>query len=404
MSEILANIVVDSIQQNITVGDNQIQFTPDSIALNIFTGAGPVASGSNTNVQFNDNGPLGGSNAFTFNKTTNVVTTTNLTTANLTVSNLANLGSISNVKIQGGTNQFFLQTDGTGNLTWAVYPGNISGNSAPGGANTQIQFNDTGANFGGAAGFTFDKTSNLVNMPGDLIVAGNISGNIANANYAAYAGNVVNASQPNITSLGTLTALTATGTIVANVFSGNANLLTNIPGANVTGFVANANYANLALLANTVYDSAQPNITSVGNLISLNVLGTTSIYEGIENVELIGAQTGTYNFNLLDGSIQYSTANATANLTLNFRGNSTTTANTVIGYGKSITSTYLLTNGSNAYGISNIQIDGSAQTISWASNAIPTFYSNTTQSYTFTIIKTSNTPTFKVLGSTTRYG
>ena len=122
---------------------------------------------------------------------------------------------------------------------------------------------------------------------------------VANANYANYAGNVVNSNQPNITSIGTLASLTVTGNITsgnvsggnlvsANYISGNGSLLTNITGANVSGFVPNANVSNTAyavtgsnvsgqvgnsLVAGTVYTAAQPNITSVGTLTSLSVTG-----------------------------------------------------------------------------------------------------------------------------------
>ena len=51
----------------------------------------------------------------------------------------------------------------------------------------------------------------------------------------------------------------------ANYFSGNAANLFGIPGANVTGTVANATHASTA---NTVVDAAQSNITSVGTLNS----------------------------------------------------------------------------------------------------------------------------------------
>jgi hypothetical protein len=42
-----------------------------------------------------------------------------VTTANITVSNSANLGSVSNVIITGGTANYVLTTDGAGNLSWA---------------------------------------------------------------------------------------------------------------------------------------------------------------------------------------------------------------------------------------------------------------------------------------------
>jgi len=61
-----------------------------------------------------------------------------------------------------------------------------------------------------------------------------------------------------------------TGNVTANHFNGNAVGLTSIPGANVTGQVANA------LIAGTVYTNAQPNITSVGTLTSLTSTGVIS--------------------------------------------------------------------------------------------------------------------------------
>jgi hypothetical protein len=116
----------------------------------------------------------------------------------------------------------------------------------------------------------------------NLSVTGNITsgnanlGNLVTSNY--FAGVLTTNAQPNITSVGTLSSLTITG----NVTSGNANLgnlvtanyfvgsganLTSINGSNVTGQVGNA------LVAGTVYTNAQPNITSVGTLVSLSVTG-----------------------------------------------------------------------------------------------------------------------------------
>jgi hypothetical protein len=443
MSEILSNIVLQQIDAVFQPTVNDISFTPEDIQLRIFTAAAPIAGGANTQVQYNQDGVLGGSSAFTFNNTSNTVTIANLVTTNsnlgnvanvkiaggsngqilitdgagnlsftnssananyanfagnvvnsaqpnitsvgtltgLNVSGTSNLGPVSNVIVTGGTNGYVLQTDGAGNLTWVAQGG--AGNGNPGGSNTQIQFNDAGL-FGGVSGFTFDKVSGNTAIPGALAVTGNVSG-----------GNIAGS---------TVTAVNITAN--TGVFTGNGAALTNLTGANVTGTVANAAYAidaNNSAYASTLTTAAQPNVTSLGNLISLNVLGTTSVFETIENVALIGAQAGTYNYNLLDGAIQYSTANAAANVNLNFRGNSTTTANSIIANGKSITATYLLTNGTNAYQVGNISIDGTTSTVRWVGGAAPTRYSNTIQSYTFTIVKTATTPTYTVLGSMTRY-
>jgi cytoskeletal protein CcmA (bactofilin family) len=82
--------------------------------------------------------------------------------------------------------------------------------------------------------------------------------------------------QPNITSVGTLTSLAVSGNITAgNVtvsgrFVGNGAGLTGIAGSGISGQVGNA------LTAGTVYSNAQPNITSVGTLSALSVSGNIS--------------------------------------------------------------------------------------------------------------------------------
>ena len=79
------------------------------------------------------------------------------------------------------------------------------------------------------------------------------------------------------------------GPVRAARFIGIGDQLSGIVGANVVGDVSGANHANVAdtanavaganvsgqvsnaLVAGTVYTNAQPNITSVGNLVGLNV-------------------------------------------------------------------------------------------------------------------------------------
>jgi hypothetical protein len=207
---------------------------------------------------------------------------------------LVTLGSVANVKITGGTNTYYLQTDGTGNLSWAAGTGSVSGNGLPGGTLNQVQFNAGIATFGASSAFTFNSTSSTLSVTNITangagltnIPAGNISGTVANATYATSAGTATTAAtvttnaQPNITSVGTLTSLAVTGNIsganlTGNHF-GNGSALTAITGANVTGTVANATYAasaGTATTAGTVTTAAQPNITSVGTLTSLSVTG-----------------------------------------------------------------------------------------------------------------------------------
>jgi hypothetical protein len=96
----------------------------------------------------------------------------NATIANTTISNIGNISiGVANLHISGGSNGYVLQTDGTGNLTWTAQTGG-SGNGTPGGANTQIQFNDAGT-FGGSPNFTYNNTTGNINLTGNL-VSGNL--------------------------------------------------------------------------------------------------------------------------------------------------------------------------------------------------------------------------------------
>jgi hypothetical protein len=113
--------------------------------------------------------------------------------------------------------------------------------------------------------------------------------NVPTANFANYAANVTSSSQPNITSLGTLTALnvsgngtvnnlTVTGNLsVGNLFANNANFANfageafNVSGSNVTGAVANATYANAANTANLATYA-----TTANSVAGANVSGTVA--------------------------------------------------------------------------------------------------------------------------------
>jgi hypothetical protein len=99
---------------------------------------------------------------------------------------------------------------------------------------------------------------------------------VANLSVAT-AGTVTTNAQPNITSVGTLTGLSANGiitgvNITANtgIFTGNGSGLSSITGANVTGTVSSANTAG------TVTTAAQPNITSVTSNGGTFTVGTTA--------------------------------------------------------------------------------------------------------------------------------
>jgi hypothetical protein len=116
------------------------------------------------------------------------------------------------------------------------------------------------------------------------------------------------------------------------------------------------------------------------------------------------AATGTVNFDAATQSVLYYTTNASANWTLNIRGSSGATLNSMLATGDAITVVFLNTNGATAYYPTVYQIDGSAVTPKWQGGTAPSAgNASSIDSYSLTIIKTASTPTYTVLGSQTRF-
>ena len=115
------------------------------------------------------------------------------------------------------------------------------------------------------------------------------------------------------------------------------------------------------------------------------------------------AATGTVNFDVLTQGVLFYTTNASANWTLNVRGSSGTTLNTVMATNDSITIAFIVTNGATPRFQSAFTIDGSSVTPEWQGGSAPSAgHANSLDVYVFTIIKTASA-TFTVLGSLTQY-
>jgi hypothetical protein len=113
----------------------------------------------------------------------------------------------SSVSVTGNVNA-------TGNVTAANFIGNIQGNVSASGANTEILFNDGGiAN--ATSGFTFDKTSNLVTVGGN-VNAINFNGNVFGTSVSA-SGTVTAASTVGGVITGSSTSVTGSQTAASTV-------------------------------------------------------------------------------------------------------------------------------------------------------------------------------------------
>ncbi len=194
--------------------------------------------------------------------------------------------------------------------------------------------------------------------------------------------------------LGTPSALTltnATGLPVSTGISGLAS--------NVATFLATPSSANLI--------SAITDETGSGSLVFATgpTLSQPIVISPEEKWNIVAsAATGTVNIDVNTAGVWYYTSNATANHTLNFRGSSDATLNSILATGDSVTVVWLNTNGGTPYRPTTFQIDGNAVTPKWQNASAPAAgNANGVDAYSFTIAKTAGTPTYTVLASSTRF-
>ena len=115
------------------------------------------------------------------------------------------------------------------------------------------------------------------------------------------------------------------------------------------------------------------------------------------------AATGTINFDTLTQAVLYYTSNASANWTINIRGDGSTTLNSLMDVGDSITIAHMVTQGATAYYNSAVTIDGSSVTPKWQNASAPSAgNASGIDVYSYTIIKTASA-TFTVLAAQVKF-
>lgn len=128
----------------------------------------------------------------------------------------------------------------------------------------------------------------------------------------------------NVTETANVGNINAANIANANVFTGNGQGLSQLSGANVVGQVSNS------VVAGTVYLAAQPNITSLGSLLSLDVdgvsnlgpIGNVRIFGGVEGAVLTTDGTGNLRFDLTPGISEL--VNGNSNVIVAANGNVST--------------------------------------------------------------------------------
>jgi hypothetical protein len=207
---------------------------------------------------------------------------------------------------------------------------------------------------------------------------------------------------------GTVNGITLTGTVTS---TGNLTLGGTLSGVNlasqVTGTLPIANGGTGA----TTLAGANIPVVNVANTFTgtQTFTGTSSAQAIVLNdaaeVATVSATaaTGTINYDITTQSVLYYTSNASANWTVNFRGSSGTSLNTLMSAGQSMTVAFLVTQGSTAYYNSAVQVDGSSVTPKWQGGTAPAAgNASSIDVYSYTIIKTGSA-TFTVLASLTKF-
>jgi len=183
--------------------------------------------------------------------------------------------------------------------------------------------------------------------------------------------------------------------LAANVATLAANSATYVL-AN-TGIVSNSTGVRINFASDNTWTGTQ---TFTGSTSKIALI-PTNIAE-LATISAISAN-GTINYDVTTQSVLYYTSNSANNWTVNFRGSSGTSLNTLMSNGQIITVAFLVTQGATAYYNNVVQIDSANVTPLWQGGTAPTAGNpSAIDIYTYTIVKTASS-TFTLLAAQTQF-
>jgi len=297
-------------------------------ALGNVSGDNLVSANDVTTDTVTASGNVSGNNLVSAN---DVTTDTVTATGNISGGNITAAGSLeaASALISGNVTAttFLGNIQGTsGDFTGTVTANNFVGNVDAGGANTQIQFND-GDILNGSSAFTFDKTSNLVTVAGNVSAANLVSSGVVEATGNVQGGNLVSAadvSSVTVTASGNVSGgnISTAGQITAsgNISGSNITASGNVSGQTFLGNVLGTSGSFTAnVTANNFLGNVQAtvgefgNVTATGNIVGGNIRSNAAL----ETVSLTVSGTASTANIINSGTISTDTATATGTITAN---------------------------------------------------------------------------------------
>jgi hypothetical protein len=173
------------------------------------------------------------------------------------------------------------------------------------------------------------------------------------------------------------------------------------------------NLSDLASTATAVSNLGLTNaaLTSASNTFTATQTFTGSttalgaVFQDAAEVATVSATaaTGTITYDVTSQSVLYYTTNASANWTVNIRGNGTTSLNTLMSTGQALTVVFLVSQGATAYYNNALQIDGSSVTPKYqGGTAWTSGNASGIDAYSYTIVKTGSAA-FTVFAAQTQF-
>jgi len=226
-------------------------------------------------------------------------------------------------------------------------------------------------------------------------------------NFTLSGNNTLNLGSSVTSGVITIGGATGTGNIVLGRSTGNQT--TNIQiGATTSGSTKTINIGTSGLSGSTTTISIGSAVSGATSTVAASGVWSYSSYANIKALFeaatiTASAPAATTNFDVITQAVQYYTTNASANFTLNIRGDGTTSLNTILAVGQSCTLALLVTNGTTAYYPTAYQVDGASVTPKFQTGTAPTAgNASALDVYVITVIKTASA-TFTVLASQTKF-